>query len=49
VWSRCRPGVVARGSAGSVCPKGIDTYGGRFRSIFAIANPDKLDALARPN
>jgi hypothetical protein len=38
-----------RGSAGSVCPKGTDTDGDRVRSIFAIANPDKLDALARPN
>jgi len=41
------PGLVVRASGRPVVAILIDTDGERIRSVFAVANPDKLDALAR--
>jgi RNA polymerase sigma-70 factor, ECF subfamily len=42
------PGLVLRADGRPVVAILIDTDGERIQSVFAIANPDKLDALARP-
>ena len=41
------PGLVVRARGRPVVAILIDTDGERIRSVFAVANPDKLDALAR--
>ena len=41
------PGLVLRAGGRPVVAILIDTDGERIRSVFAIANPDKLEALAR--
>jgi RNA polymerase sigma-70 factor (ECF subfamily) len=40
------PGLLVKSGGRAVAAILIDTDGERIRSIFAIANPDKLDALA---
>jgi RNA polymerase sigma-70 factor, ECF subfamily len=40
------PGLVAKANGHTVVAIMIDTDGERIRSIFAISNPDKLDAIA---
>ncbi len=40
------PGLVVRMAGAAVVAIVIDTDGHRIRSVFAVANPDKLDALA---
>jgi RNA polymerase sigma-70 factor, ECF subfamily len=40
------PGLLAKIGERAVAAILIDTDGERIHSIFAIANPDKLDALA---
>jgi RNA polymerase sigma-70 factor, ECF subfamily len=40
------PGLLAKRGGRAVAAILIDTDGERIRSIFAIANPDKLNALA---
>ena len=42
------PGLVVRAGGRPVVAILIDTDGERIHSVFAVANPDKLDALARP-
>ena len=42
------PGLVLRAEGRAVLAILIDTDGERIQSIFAVANPDKLEALARP-
>jgi RNA polymerase sigma-70 factor (ECF subfamily) len=42
------PGLVLRADGRAVLAILIDTDGERIHSVFAVANPDKLDALARP-
>ena len=39
------PGMVAKTGGRTLVAILIDTDGDRIRSVFAIANPDKLDAL----
>jgi len=41
------PGVVLRADGHAVLAILIDTDGERIHSVYAVANPDKLDALAR--
>ena len=41
------PGLVLRADGRPVVAILIDTDGERIQSVFAIANPDKLEALAR--
>jgi RNA polymerase sigma-70 factor, ECF subfamily len=40
------PGLMAKANGRTVVAIMIDTDGERIRSIFAISNPDKLDAIA---
>jgi RNA polymerase sigma-70 factor (ECF subfamily) len=40
------PALLAKSGGRAVAAILIDTDGERIRSVFAIANPDKLDALA---
>ena len=40
------PGLIARAGGRPVVVVMIDTDGERIHSIFAVANPDKLDAIA---
>jgi RNA polymerase sigma-70 factor (ECF subfamily) len=40
------PGLVAKAGGRIVVAIMIDTDGERIRSVFAVANPDKLDAIA---
>jgi RNA polymerase sigma-70 factor (ECF subfamily) len=40
------PGILVKLGERALVAILIDTDGERIRSIFAIANPDKLDALA---
>jgi RNA polymerase sigma-70 factor, ECF subfamily len=40
------PGMLVKSGERALVAILIDTDGERIRSIFAIANPDKLDALA---
>jgi RNA polymerase sigma-70 factor (ECF subfamily) len=40
------PGLVARAGGRTMVAIMIDTDGERILSIFAISNPDKLDAIA---
>ena len=42
------PALVVSKSGHPVVAIMIDSDGDRIRSVFAVANPDKLDALARP-
>src|SRR5262245_36736509 len=42
------PGLVLRADGRAVLAILIDTDGERIHTVFAIANPDKLEALARP-
>jgi RNA polymerase sigma-70 factor, ECF subfamily len=42
------PGLVLRAGGHPVVAVLIDTDGERIHSVFAVANPDKLEALARP-
>jgi len=42
------PGLVVRAGGRPVVAILIDTDGERIHSVFAVANPDKLNALARP-
>jgi RNA polymerase sigma-70 factor (ECF subfamily) len=42
------PGLVVRVGGCPVVAILIDTDGERIHSVFAVANPDKLEALARP-
>lgn len=42
------PGLVVGKAGHPVVAIMIDSDGERIRSVFAVANPDKLDALARP-
>jgi RNA polymerase sigma-70 factor (ECF subfamily) len=42
------PGLVVRAGGCPVVAILIDTDGERIHSVFAVANPDKLEALARP-
>jgi RNA polymerase sigma-70 factor (ECF subfamily) len=41
------PGLAIRASGRPVVAILIDTDGERIHSVFAVANPDKLDALSR--
>jgi RNA polymerase sigma-70 factor, ECF subfamily len=41
------PGLVAKAGGRPVVAVMIDTDGERIQSIFAVANPDKLDAIAQ--
>jgi RNA polymerase sigma-70 factor, ECF subfamily len=40
------PGMLVRSGERTLVAILIDTDGDRIRSVFAIANPDKLDAVA---
>jgi len=41
------PGLILRADGRAVVAILIDTDGERIHSVYAVANPDKLDALAR--
>ena len=51
LWRRSRcngaPGLVAKAGGPIVVAIMIDTDGERIHSVFALANPDKLGAIAR--